>query len=114
MARAAIELPVDRLVVPQQRVALREALLDGHFDEVVASLCPVDVTGASASKQQDVDAILALAAELPGGATTLSSRYEESLRQWLAKAGMTELSALGAEERKEGRVAFVRFGAPRY
>ena len=42
--------------------------------QVVQSLCPVDVTQSLASKQQDVEAILAIAASLPGGAAALSSR----------------------------------------
>ena len=42
--------------------------------QVVQSLCPVDVTQSLASKQQDVEAILAIAAALPGGAAALSSR----------------------------------------
>ena len=111
---ASVAAKLEIVLPPAQRIEVREALLDGRFDEVVASLCPVDVTRASASNPQDVDDILALAAQLPGGAATLSSKYEESLRQWLAKTGMSELSELTPAERRDGRVAFVRFGEPRY
>ena len=47
--------------------------------QVVQSLCPVDVTQSLASKQQDVEAILAIAAALPGGAAALSSRSAHPL-----------------------------------
>jgi hypothetical protein len=111
---ASVSATLEIVLPASQQVSLREALLGGRFDDVVASLCPVDVTNAAASKQQDVDDILALAAQLPGGASTLSARYEESLRQWLARTGMSELSMLSSADRPDGLVAFVRFGEPRY
>ena len=49
-------------------------MCDDLVAQVVQSLCPVDVTQSLASKQQDVEAILAIAAALPGGAAALSSR----------------------------------------
>ena len=49
-------------------------MCDDLVAQVVQSLCPVDVTQSLASKQQDVEAILAIAASLPGGAAALSSR----------------------------------------
>ena len=111
---ASVSATLEIVLPPEQRLGLRAALLGGRFDEVVASLCPVDITHASASRQQDVDDILALAAQLPGGASTLSARYEASLRQWLGLAGMNELSSLSSDDRQEGLVPFVRFGEPRY
>ena len=114
---ASVSAKLEIALPELQRAQLREALLDGRFDEVVASLCPVDVMTSTASNQQDVDDILALAAALPGGASELSHNYEESLRAWLAKTGMSELSqprtgpdGLG----RDGAVAYVRFGEPRW
>jgi len=68
--------------------------------QVVQSLCPVDVTQSLASKQQDVEAILAIAAALPGGAAALSSRSAHPLHATISS------SHLGLADPQVLRVSF--------